>query len=232
VLFRSPIPLLYVSVLPVILTYSLLASLSVWFTLIAHVTGSWANLAHFIAYYAAPPGSTTPELAGGLLFLISPNFPTSFSYSNYIVYLEQLAVAPSPLYLPNGSLLLVPGYVHIIVFTIMFVILSILFGKFWIEMTGQSPKAVAEQLQETGWQIPGFRRDPRIVENLLNKYIPVITVLGSIIVALLAVFATLTSAIGTGVGILLTVGIMYMIYQQIEQEHSLDAFPKLNKLLS
>jgi preprotein translocase subunit SecY len=33
-------------------------------------------------------------------------------------------------------------------------------------------------------------------------------------------------------GILLTVGIMYMVYQQLEQEHALEAYPELNKLLS
>jgi len=49
---------------------------------------------------------------------------------------------------------------------------------------------------------------------------------------LLAVFATLTGAVGTGVGILLTVGILYMVYQQLEQEHALEAFPRINKMLS
>ncbi|MGC8676417.1 MAG: preprotein translocase subunit SecY [Candidatus Micrarchaeia archaeon] len=238
---RLPIPLLYVSVLPVILTYSLTASLTVWFALLAHVTGPLMHWAQFFALYTTVPGSTSPTLTGGLLFLISPSFPTPFGSAtaggtitvmNYMVYLQQLVVSSSTLVLPNGAVLAVPGYVHIIIFTIVFVLLSILFGKFWIEMTGQSPKSVAQQLQDTGWQIPGFRRDPRIVENLLNKYIPTITVLGSAIVALLAVFATLSGAVGTGVGILLTVGIMYMIYQQIEQDKALEAYPKINKLLS
>ncbi|MEM3781353.1 MAG: preprotein translocase subunit SecY [Candidatus Micrarchaeaceae archaeon] len=236
---RLPIPLLYVSVLPVILTYSLTASLTVWFALLAHVTGPLAHWAQFFALYTVQPGSTSPTLTGGLLFLISPSFPTPFSSAgtsvqvvNYAVYLQQLVVSTSPLVLPSGATLEIPGYVHIIIFTVVFVLLSVLFGKFWIEMTGQSPKNVAQQLQDTGWQIPGFRRDPRIVENLLNKYIPVVTVLGSIIVALLAVFATLAGAVGTGVGILLTVGIMYMVYQQIEQENALEAYPQINKLLS
>ncbi len=237
---RLPIPLLYVSVLPVILTYSLLASLTFWFALFAHVSGSLMYLARFFAYYQFVPtttGAVSPELVGGLLYLISPNFPLPYSTTfggigGYGVYFTYLATHTSPLYLPNGALVQVPEWVHIIVFTIVFVLLSILFGKFWIEMTGQSPKNVAEQLQSAGWQIPGFRRDPRITETLLNKYIPVITVLGSIIVALLAVFATLTGAVGTGIGVLLTVGIMYMLYQQIEQEHALEAYPKINELLS
>ena len=110
--------------------------------------------------------------------------------------------------------------------------LCVIFGRFWIEMTGQSPKNVAEQLQSVGWQIPGFRRDPRITENVLNKYIPTITILGSIFVGLLAAAATLTGAVGTGMGVLLTVGIMYMLYKQLEQDRSLENLPGLNKFLS
>jgi len=126
----------------------------------------------------------------------------------------------------------VPEWIHVIVYTVVLVLLCIVFGKFWVEMTGQSPKNVAEQLQDIGWQIPGFRRDPRIVESILNKYIPTITVIGSVIVGLLAALATLTGAVGTGMGILLTVGIMYMTYQQIEQRHMLEGYPALEKLLS
>ncbi|EQD42235.1 preprotein translocase subunit SecY, partial [mine drainage metagenome] len=81
-----------------------------------------------------------------------------------------------------------------------------------------------------GWQIPGFRRDPRIVESVLNRYIPTVTVLGSVFVGFLAAVATLTGAIGTGMGILLTVGIIYMVYQQLEQERLFDTYPILKKI--
>jgi len=97
-------------------------------------------------------------------------------------------------------------------------------------MTGQSAKNLSEQLESIGWQIPGFRRDPRIVEGILNRYIPTITVLGSIFVGLLAAVATLTGAVGTGMGILLTVGIIYMLYQQLEQENLYETYPILNKI--
>ncbi len=114
----------------------------------------------------------------------------------------------------------------------MLIVLCVIFGKFWTEMTGQNPKTMATQLQDVGWQIPGFRRDPRIIEGVLNKYIPTITILGSVFVGLLAALATLTGAVGTGIGILLTVGIMYMVYQQLEQENFLEAYPSLSKFLS
>lgn len=236
---RLPLPFLYVSVLPVILATSLELSMTVWLRLIANITGPLANLAKFLAFYQLQPTVTgqTLTLTGGLVYLISPNFPLPYSTAyggvgNYGSYFLWFATHTSQLYLPLGGMILIPEWIHVVVYTLVLVVLAVIFGKFWIEMTGQSPKNVAEQLQDVGWQIPGFRRDPRIVESVLNKYIPTITVLGSIVVALLAALATLTGAIGTGMGILLTVGIMYMIYQQMEQENALETFPTLNRLVS
>lgn len=126
---------------------------------------------------------------------------------------------------------MVPEWAHVIIYVVVLIVLCVIFGKFWIEMTGQSPKNIAEQIGSQGWQIPGFRRDPRIVEGLLNRYIPTITVLGSIFVGLLAALATLTGAVGSGMGILLTVGIIYMLYQQLEQEKLFDTYPLLEKIM-
>jgi len=233
---RLPIPLLYVSVLPVILATSFMMSLDVWFRFLAGVSGSLANLAKFIALYTTS-NTGGIQLTGGLIYLISPTFPLPYAtqggVGNYATYFTLLLSQSSPLYLPwGGNPIPVPEWVHVIIYTVVLVLLCIVFGKFWVEMTGQSPKSVAEQLQEVGWQIPGFRRDPRIIESILNKYIPTITVIGSVIVGLLAALATLTGAVGTGMGILLTVGIMYMTYQQIEQQHMLEGYPALEKLLS
>ncbi len=242
---RLPIPFLYVSVLPVILATSFELSLTVWMRFIANVTGPLANFAHFIAFYQLAPtsaGAASLTLVGGLVYLISPTFPLPYSTTyggvgGYSAYFSYLATHTSELYVPwssaaNPVILFVPEWIHIVVYTLVLVALAVAFGKFWIEMTGQNPKTVAEQLEDVGWQIPGFRRDPRIVENILNKYIPTITVLGSIFVALLAALATLTGAVGTGMGVLLTVGIMYMVYQQLQQEHALEQYPQLNKMLS
>ena len=235
---RLPIPFLYVSVLPVILTTSLIVSMTVWFQFLAGTTGSFAAIAHFIALYQKIPtsaGGVSTTLTGGILYLISPNFPLPYSapygIGGYGPYVSYLLTGTSTLDLPWGGFVLVPEWVHIITYTLVLVLLCVVFGSFWIEMTGQSPKNVADQLQSIGWQIPGFRRDPRIIESVLNKYIPSITVLGSIFVALLAALATLTGAIGSGMGVLLTVGIMYMLYQQIEKDHMLEGMPAVDNML-
>lgn len=230
---RLPIPFLYVSVLPVILASSLELSFTVWFRFLAGVSGSFANLAKFIALYQSV-GSSTPQLAGGLIYLISPSFPSPYpapyGIGGYGAYFNYLLTAASQLYLPMGGIIMVPEWIHAIIYTVVLVLLCVVFGKFWVEMTGQSPKEMAEQLGDMGWQIPGFRRDPRIIENVLNKYIPTVTVLGSVFVGLLAALAELTGAIGSGMGILLTVGIIYMLYQQLEQERLFDAYPVLSKI--
>ncbi len=230
---RLPIPFLYVSVLPVILASSLELSFTVWFRFLSGVTGHLANLARFFAYYQA--SSAGPQLSGGIIYLISPTFPLPYSAAyggvgGYGPYFSYLATHVSELFLPWGGMVLVPEWVHVIVYTVVLMLLCVVFGKFWIEMTGQSPKNLAEQLGDTGWQIPGFRRDPRIVESVLNKYIPTVTVLGSLFVGLLAALSTLTGAIGTGMGILLTVGIIYMLYQQLEQQNLYETYPVLNKI--
>ncbi len=235
---RLPIPFLYVSVLPVILASSLELSFTVWFRVLAGVTGTFQNLARFIAYYQPVSSSagTSLQLAGGLSYLISPTFPEPYSAAfggigGYGPYFTYLATHTTQLFIPWGGVVLVPEWIHVIVYVVVLVILCVIFGKFWIELTGQSPKNMAEQIGSTGWQIPGFRRDPRIVENVLNKYIPTLTILGSIFVGLLAALATLTGAIGSGMGILLTVGIIYMLYQQLEQERIYDTYPALAKIV-
>jgi preprotein translocase subunit SecY len=235
---RLPIPFLYVSVLPVILASSLELSLTVWFRFIAGVQGTFQNLARFIAYYqpvATTGGASSLQLTGGLTYLISPTFPLPYSANyggigGYTTYFTYLISHTTSLFLPWGGVLQIPEWIHVIVYTVVLIILCVIFGKFWIELTGQNPKALAEQLGTQGWQIPGFRRDPRIVENVLNKYIPTLTTLGSIFVGLLAALATLTGAIGTGMGILLTVGIIYMLYQQLEQERLYETYPFLEKI--
>lgn len=107
----------------------------------------------------------------------------------------------------------------------------VLFATLWIELTNMGPKAVAERLQESGMQIPGFRRDPRIVEKVLNRYIPKVTIMGGATIGLLASVANFTNALGTGTGILLTVGIVYRLYEDLMREQMSEMFPALRSFL-
>jgi preprotein translocase subunit SecY len=79
--------------------------------------------------------------------------------------------------------------------------------------------------------IPGFRHDPRIAERVLERYIPALTVLGGAFIGFLAAYADLTSAIGTGTGLLLAVMIVYQFYEQIKSQHGDDIPPSIRKFL-
>ncbi|MEM0372589.1 MAG: preprotein translocase subunit SecY [archaeon] len=119
----------------------------------------------------------------------------------------------------------------ILAYSLAMIVLCVVFGKFWVELSNMGPKAVAGQLQQVGLHVPGFRRDPRVIESVLERYIPMITVLGSIAVGALAVFADLTGALGTGTGILLTVGILYKMYEELATQQAFEMMPALKGLL-
>jgi len=108
-----------------------------------------------------------------------------------------------------------------IMFLGILVVACIIFGWFWVQMGNQSTSAVAAQLERAGMQIPGFRRDKRVIEKVLSRYIPPITILGSIFVALLAGMGDFVlSGIASGTGILLTVGIVYRFYEEIAKSQA------------
>ena len=67
---------------------------------------------------------------------------------------------------------------------------------------------------------PGFRRSPVIYEKVLSRYIPTVTLLGGMFVGLLTVFADFLGALGTGMGVLLTVGIAFQYLRTIAEEQA------------
>lgn len=134
--------------------------------------------------------------------------------------------SPLPFYNPDFDPLQALGY------TITLIILSVIFSWFWVETAGMDAKSVAKQIGESRMQIPGFRGDIRIVERLLQRYIPALTFLGGAIVGLLAAFADLLGALGGGMGILLSVGILYQLYELMAREQFLDLYPALRKMLA
>jgi preprotein translocase subunit SecY len=124
-------------------------------------------------------------------------------------------------------LLLLQGFGYMI----LFVGACVIFGKFWVEVGGQGVENVAKQLQSSGMSIPGFRRDERVIVGVLNRYIPTIVILGSMFVGFLAFFSDLTGAIGTGTGVLLTVGVIYRFYEQLAKEQAFESSSMLKQLI-
>jgi protein transport protein SEC61 subunit alpha len=108
---------------------------------------------------------------------------------------------------------------------------SVIFSITWLEVGGLGPNTVAKQLVDSGMQVPGFRRSSKSIEIILKRYIPVVTVLGGAIIGLIASVAGFFGVFGTGMGILLAVGILYQYYQLLVQEQVAEMYPAFSRVL-
>jgi preprotein translocase subunit SecY len=93
----------------------------------------------------------------------------------------------------------------------------VVFGKLWVELGGLSPKSAAQNLLDADVQIPGF--------------IPSVTILGSMILGLLAGVSDVLGVFGSGIGILLMVDILINYYTQLVREQVEVVMPRLGALL-
>ena len=111
------------------------------------------------------------------------------------------------------------------------IVFCAVFSLIWLEVGGLGPAKVAQQLMDSGMQIPGYRRSGRPIEAILKRYIPVVTVLGGIIVGLVAGVSDFLGAFGSGTGILLSVGIIYQYYELLMRERAAEMFPAFRRIL-
>jgi len=106
----------------------------------------------------------------------------------------------------------------------------VIFAIIWLEVSGMDPRSVAQQLVDSGMQISGFRRSVGPIQNVLERYIPTVTILGALAVGVVASFSDFFGVYGTGMGILLTVGILNQIYQAMAREQMMEMFPLVGRL--
>ncbi len=218
---RYPIKLIYASNIPVILMAALLANVSM-FSMLFWSHPSFENvpvLGHnwMVGYYTED--ATRPS--GGLAYYLS----TVNGVGDWLLpllsedYLHATGLDKSRLQIG----------IHVLAYVGVMVIGSVLFAKFWIETTNMGPEAVASQIESSGMQIPGFRRDPRVLKRVLERYIPVVTVISGATVGALAAGADLIGTVGnaSGTGVLLAVGIMIQLYDAIGREQMMEMHPVL-----
>jgi len=120
---------------------------------------------------------------------------------------------------------------HALVYVLFMVVGSVIFSIFWVQSAGMDARSQAKQMMASGLQIPGFRRDERVLERILNRYIWPLTIMGAMAVGLLAALADLSGALSRGTGILLTVMIIYQLYENIAREHMMDMNPVMRKFM-
>ena len=223
---QYPIRLVYASNIPVILMAALLANVNM-FTLLfwSHPVLSTVpilgkegsmSMAHWFGSYE--PGATTPS--GGFAW-----------YSSMVNGVGDWLI---PLLNQSGDAYgheLWQIMVHVIVYVTFMTVGSTIFAKFWIETTNMGAKDVAKQIERTGMQIPGFRKNPVVLERILERYIPPVTVFSGAFVGLLAAGADLLGTVGnaTGTGLLLAVGIILRTYEQIQKEQAMEMHPVLRE---
>ena len=120
---------------------------------------------------------------------------------------------------------------HSLVYMLFMIAGAVIFSIFWVQTSGMDAKSQAKNIMSSGLQIPGFRKDQRILERLLNRYIWPLTILGAITVGFLAAIADVSGALSRGTGILLTVMIVYKLYEEIAKQHMMDMHPMMRKFM-
>lgn len=245
---RWPLNLVYTSNIPVILIAALLANLQLVGNIGARVTESGlrcgflgcfdttGNPVSGIVQFFIPP-STLPVQIFFLTILIVVfvaallSFYMRFGNTMRVILFSIIVGALLGIAISHATVGIMTGMetLRAIMYLLIFLIGSTIFSVFWVATSGMDAKSVAEQIEGLGMQIPGFRRDPRIVEEVLNRYIPTLAIISGIFIGVLAAVADFTSAIGSGTGILLTVMIIYNLYENIAQRYAEDMHPALRK---
>jgi preprotein translocase SecY subunit len=132
---------------------------------------------------------------------------------------------------PRGITSLMEHPVKALIYAGIFIIVCVFFSVTWVEVGGMDAKSVSKQLIDSGMQIEGFRRSSAPIQQLLKRYIPIVTILGGAAVGAIAVFADFLGAFGSGTGILLTVGILEQYYQLLVRERVSEMFPAVRSFL-
>lgn len=197
-----PIKLLYTSNIPVILASALLANAM----FMGHMI--WANY---------NPNNDNP-----FFNLIAQYHPQQQTPTGGIFY-----YMTAPRSLENT----VHDPVRAVVYVLFLTTIVTIFGRLWVELGGLSAKSAAKNLLDADVQVPGFRRSESSVESLLNRYIPSVTIIGAVIIGLLASVSDVFNVFGTGIGLLLMVDILVNYYNLLVREQVDVHMPKLASLL-
>jgi preprotein translocase subunit SecY len=228
---RYPIRLMYASNIPVILVAAVLANVSM-FSLLFWQHPEWPIVGQN-SWIGSYPGPNDPFVVTGQIQRTTPTGGLAYFFSNIQGVQDWLL----PLLNPSAYGVYLRGLeywqvgLHLVTFLLVMIGGSIVFAKFWIVTTNMGPESVAEQIESSGMQIPGFRRDPRILRRVLERYIPVVTVISGATVGALAAGADMIGTVGnaSGTGVLLAVGIMIQLYEAIGREQMMEMHPVLRE---
>jgi preprotein translocase subunit SecY len=206
---KFPVKLIYASVLPMILVRALQANVQLVGELLYGRGISWFG--QYSNGVAQPPG---------LMFFVKPlngwqDWLPPFVGSYYPGIQTWMVV----LHVCTDAFILIAG--------------GIVFAIFWVETTGMGSTRVAKQIQKSGMQIPGFRRNEQVIEKVVSRYIPKVTVIGGAFIGVLTLIASMFGILGngSGTGMLLAVSIIYQLYEKVASEQLMEMHPLIRRFL-
>jgi len=203
---RIPLKFLYVSNLPVILVGALYADIfiftqALWPRFNPDNSNPWFNI---IAMYNRTETGRLVPIKGSLVYYLSP---------------------------PRTIWGVLEDPVHALIYSGLFILFSLLFAIAWVETSGMDPQSQAEQLIKSELQVPGFRRSTKVLSLLLARYIWPLTIISGILVGVIAVISDMLGVLGSGIGILLMVGILVQYHSILAREQALEMYPMLARLI-
>ncbi len=211
---KFPVKLIYASVLPMILVRALQANIQMIGMLL------WRSSLPILGHNPWIGEFQGTQPISGLMYYLSPIHGPGDWIPVYVIQripsLEVWQIA-----------------LHVIVDAVILILGGILFAIFWIHTTGMGPKETAEKIAASGMLIPGFRREPGIIQKVMARYIPKVTHISGAFIGALTLLASLFGLIGQvgGTGMLLAVSIVYHLYEQLAKEQVMEMHPLMRKLL-
>lgn len=203
--FKWPLQFFYASVIPVILTSALIANLQLFGGLLQNWVGHPTLLGNF------QNGRAICSSQGcGFLYWVTP--------TNVLAGIIQQSVGWDIILRTLGHL-------------VFYMFFAALFSVFWVKTSGMDASNQAENILKSGLQIPGFRKDKRILESILSRYVMPLTVMGGLAIGLLASLADVLGTLVAGTALLLGIMIIFQFYQNISQQHAMDMNPAVKKMM-
>ncbi len=196
-----PIKLLYVSNIPVILVSALGANVTFFTKILYNYSGSSSSWLPYIGQWA---NTNSSYPTGGLVYYMTA---------------------------PQSVFQTISDPIHSVIYLTYLVGMAVVFAKLWVEIGGLNPKQVAKNLMDANVQVPGFRRTGLSIEQVLNRYIPTLTIIGGVLIGLIAGVSDLFGVFGTGIGILLMCDIILQYYQMLLKEQVEEISPALAGLI-
>ena len=210
---KYPMKLLYVPNIPVILVNAL-----------------YANFLFFGQMLAGPNSALRGQGFDFLIDLIGrfDDIPAGGAAGNYLVPNYGLLYFLTP---PQGLDQLIADPLRAIIYLIFFIFLCVMLGRVWVDVSGLAPRDIAQQIIDSGMQIPGFRSSDKIIERILKRYIPTLVILNGIIIAVMSFFADSLGALTSGTGLLIAIGIVHQYSESLAKEMAAMQYPGMRSFL-